>query len=231
MRRTLPNWAVALVSFVTALGVSRFADMVSMTGVYNPNTVQRQLQLGGSDPSLRRVDSNQVSYPNSVSVGKDVRAPTVGVVDSIASVAGDEKLPTLTRASPDPLPAPSVPSTAAPQQQPTVSAAASASASPPPEPLRTDIKCHRMEPWGDICVYKKMCFDGESFYFFDKDGRRELGTDRMWSSTCDVIVTAVAAVATSAVDASVPLSAAVCVCCCCCCCCWHRGITTLAVQS
>jgi hypothetical protein len=59
------------------------------------------------------------------------------------------------------------------------------SASPTPSPLmQTRHKCHRMEPWGDICEYDNVCFDGDTFYYFTPQAANVLTTHRFWSCTC-----------------------------------------------
>ena len=54
------------------------------------------------------------------------------------------------------------------------------------EPLRTHHRCHRMEPWADICVYDNLCFDGQLFYLLDPHGSAaapEPGS-YIWACTC-----------------------------------------------
>ncbi len=49
--------------------------------------------------------------------------------------------------------------------------------------VETTIRCHRMEPWGDVCHYDNLCFDGDVFYFLKPGGPATLGTDRTWACT------------------------------------------------
>ncbi len=48
----------------------------------------------------------------------------------------------------------------------------------------TVIRCHRMEPWGDICRYENLCFDGDVLYRLDNSAPKELTSDREWSGVC-----------------------------------------------
>ena len=60
-------------------------------------------------------------------------------------------------------------------------AAASDGAAAPKPSRETDYACHRLEPWGDVCVYERLCFDGDSFYFFEETAPKTFHNDRVWS--------------------------------------------------
>ncbi len=60
-------------------------------------------------------------------------------------------------------------------------ATTTSTASAPPSLLRTRHACHRMEPWGDVCVYENMCYDGDALYYFDESGDERWTGSYHWS--------------------------------------------------
>jgi hypothetical protein len=52
------------------------------------------------------------------------------------------------------------------------------------EKLLSSHRCHRMEPWGDVCLYENLCFDGDVYYYLNADAEAKLTSTRHWSCTC-----------------------------------------------
>ena len=53
--------------------------------------------------------------------------------------------------------------------------------------LLTDGHCHRMIAWGDVCVYKSMCWDGTKFIMFKRDALSDINTAWLQENLDDLV--------------------------------------------
>ena len=191
----LPVWAVAVASSVTTVIVLRTLDLLSATEQYSP-----------ARPPVMRWQSNLQQHLHGAVVsgaGEDeggaILGPTTPAIDSLRPLVMASSLsppPSQSDASTanerqggngvkvnaydGPAATPDAPVPAAAH----AAAAAEGASSPPivPSPaVTTRHQCHRMEPWGDVCLYHNLCMTRDTLYYFREDGSKTYPTTVQWS--------------------------------------------------